>query len=309
MKEKITKVLLTGSMRSGTTFLANYLNANKECAFMRDSFVAIFRTSWRLGIKSFTELLPTRLRNIVLVGLKAETVLMGIDKLNHLQNTQFTTLEELFDVSMELLIDDNTKVFGVKVTQTEYWFKTLLKETDIKVIYMIRDLRDILLSSANRFPDYDRVRYSNQWFKGVTEALKNSDNSRLIFIKFEDLILYPEKTFKLLSAFLGVKLDTNINEIKDVSEAVWTNNSAFHDVKKLFDPIAVNRWKNNFDSKEVEYGSAIYQKLMKTLGYEENKIPFFKGLKIRIGHNWFFFRLGRKTIRNAKRLFRKVIST
>jgi len=319
VKEKITKVLVTGRMRSGTTLIPNVLNANKECIFLRDSFLAIFRTGWRLGIKSFLEFLPIRSRNIILFTLKAEMVLMGIDKLNHLQNTQFTTLKELFDVAMESLICNDTKVFGVKVTEEEHWITTLLKETDIKIIYMVRDLRDVLLSSANAFADYNRYYFAKRWFQAISEVLR-INNPRIIIMRFEDLILEPRKELERLSDFLGVKLDASISEIKDISGATWMNNSAFHDVKKLFDTISVNRWKRNLASKDVGYGSALmntsaFKKIMERLGYEKNPIPFLKGMKLRIVsyweakkiiiHNLLFFVIGRKILREVKKRLRK----
>lgn len=309
MKEKI---LLTGSQRSGTTFVGNLLNAQDDCVFLRDSFVAVFRTSWDLGVRTFTGVLPIRLRNIILFSLKAEMILKGIDKLNNLQPDQFTTLEELFDLAMELLVDDSTKVFGIKVTEEGHWIKILMKETNIKVIYLVRDLRDVLLSSANAFVDYDRKKYAKRWFRGLTEVLKIND-PRIILVRFEDLILNPEKELERLSDFLGVKLTSEIEEVRDVSGTTWMNNSSFHDVVRLFDPTTVNRWKTKLASYEVIYGSIVYRKLMKRMGYEENKQSFLTKLRVRIVcfierveylvYSLLLFRVGRKVMRNIKKMF------
>ncbi|MCE7743642.1 MAG: sulfotransferase [Candidatus Heimdallarchaeota archaeon] len=301
MKEGIIRIVITGCMRTATTFLSHLLNANEECVFLRDSFLAIFRTSWRLGVRSFLEFLPIRLRNVILFNLKAEMVSKGIDKLNHLQNTQFTTLEELFDVAMELFVNDDTKVFGVKITEEEHWVATLMKETDIKIIYMVRDLRDVLLSSANAFAGYNRCYFAKRWFQGITKILK-INNPKIIVVRFEDLILNPERELERLSDFLGVKLNSNITELQDVSGLTWVDNSSFQDVKKLFDPIAANRWKRNLDSKEVVYGSVVYKKLMKKLQYEENKQPFFKSLRIKIDHNLPFPRTRSRIVKKIKEL-------
>lgn len=304
MSKEITKIVLTGSMRSGTTFLTNYLDSNEKCRFMRDSFLALFRTSSQLGVKTFIEVLPIRLRNIILADLKSEMIRFGISELNSLNSEQFKTLEELFDLAMKSFIADTTMVFGVKVTEAENWLDALLKETNIKVIYMIRDLRDILLSSANIFTNYNRARFSRKWFRCVTRALKSND-SKMIIVKFEDLMLTPNKELERLSAFLGIKFDVSFNSLKDVTGTIWIDNSAFHDVKRIFDPISTYRWKKNLNSKEVEYGSSLYKKLMKELGYEENKLPFFKELKIRIKHNLFSFGLWGKGMRFIKKVFRR----
>ena len=309
-QEKITKVFMTGCIRSGTTFLANYLNGVDKCVFLRDSFMAIFRAS--SGIKSFTEVLPIRTRNILLFNLKSEMVAKNVDKLNELTISQFSTPEELFNLAMELLIETDTKVFGVKITEEGSWFETLLVETDMKLIYLVRDLRDVLLSSANAFNTYNRSFFSQRWFRGITGVLRITD-PRVLIVRFEDLILAPEKELERLSDFIGIKIDGNISELKDVSGTEWVGNSSFHDVKRLFDPVTVYRWKKNLSSREVEYGSIVYKKLMKELGYEENKLSLFKGLKIRIIlfkeysakiiRGLFFFRLVRKLTRALKNGF------
>lgn len=301
------KVLLTGSQRSGTTFLANLLNAQEDCVFLRDSFMAIFRAS--PGIKTFTEFLPICSRNILLFSLKAEMTKLGRNELNNLQSDQFTTLEELFDLAMGLFVNDSTKVFGVKICEEESWIETLLKETNMKIIYLVRDLRDVLLSSANAFAGFDKNHYSKRWFQGITEALRIID-PRLLIVRFEDLILTPEKELERLSDFLGIPLVANVKELKDVSGVDWVDNSSFHDLVKLFDSTSVYRWKDLLGSEIVIFGSIMYRKITKKLGYEENKVSFFKRLKIRIIrfkelttgiiHSLLFWRLGRKITRSFK---------
>lgn len=279
----VKKVLITGSMRSGTTFLANFINANEDCIMLRDALLTIFRVSPQLGIKSFKEPLSSRQKNILLTRLKAELIVFGIDKLNELSSEQFNNLEELFETSTNLLVSKTTKVFGVKVTEAEDWLDTIIKETDIYVIYLVRDLRDVLLSASNMQVTYNRTRVSKRWYKGVSNANAIKD-PKIYFLRFEDLIQNPEKEVKKLSAFLGAELNSKVKQLKDISNTKWVDNSSFHDIKKLFDPKAIFRWKKKLDSKEVKYGSVVYKKLMKKLGYEQNKVKALQALSLKISH-------------------------
>ncbi|MHA1186609.1 MAG: sulfotransferase domain-containing protein [Candidatus Heimdallarchaeota archaeon] len=296
----LQKVLITGSMRSGTTFLANFINANEDCVLLRDALLAIFRISPQLGIKTFNEPLAAHAKNIILTNLKAEMIVFGIDKLNDLSNEQFNNLGELFDIATNLLASKTAKVIGVKVTEAEDWLETIINDTDIKVIYLVRDLRDVLLSSSNMLVNYNRTFVSKRWHNGVSNAFAIKD-PKMFFFKFEDLIQNPDKEVKKLSEFLGVELNPKVKQLKDVSNTKWVDNSSFHDIKKLFDPKAIFRWKNKLDSKEVKYGSVVYKKLMNKLGYEQNKVKAILAFHLKIVHILPFPRTRQRIMRKLKR--------
>lgn len=268
-------------MRSGTTFLANFLNANEDCILLRDSMIAIFRLSPKLNIKTFIESIPIQAKNILLSNLKVEMSNLGFGSLATISSNQFDNLKELFNLALNLLSDSKTKIVGVKVTEAEDWLETIIQETDIRVIYLYRDLRDILLSSRNRFADYNRTTFSRKWKKGISKAFA-INSSKIFFLKFEDLILNPRQKLEELSSFLGIKIKYDITQITDRSTN-WNDNSSFHDLDKLFDPKSVFRWKKTI-SKETIYGSVVNRKLMKKLGYEKNNVAWYQFLSIKIIH-------------------------
>ena len=245
------KVLITGSMRSGTTFSGNLVNANDDCILLRDALLPIFRISKKLGITTFKEPISARAKNILLVNIKAEMSGFGIEKLHTISGEQFTNLEELFELLLNNLAEDTTKVIGVKVTEAEDWLETIIRDTNIFVIYLVRDLRDVLLSSNNRFPDYNRTTFAKKWFKGVSQAIAVKDDPKMFFLKFEDLIQNPVKEVKKLSNFLGVELDPTIKRLKDISNQNWIDNSSFHDLKETFDKKAIFRWKKEYSCDSI----------------------------------------------------------
>jgi len=301
----VKKILLTGSMRSGTTFLANFVNTNDECILLRDALVSIFRLSPQLGINTFSKPLSSRVKNILLVNIKAEMSVLGFEKLHTICGEQFSTLGELFDLVLDNLSTPMTKIVGVKVTEAEDWLETIINDSNVLVIYLVRDLRDVLLSSNNRFPDYNRTTFAKKWQKGVSTAIQVK-GPKLFFLKFEDLIQNPEKEVKKLSNFLEVSLDHKVKQLQDISNKSWIDNSSFHDLNETFDKKAIFRWKNNLDSKEVQYGSVVCRKLMKKLGYETNKISIIQMLKIKIAHSIPFPRKRQAFIKKLVRLSQKL---
>lgn len=272
----LTKVIITGPMRSGTTFLANFINANLNCTLYRDTLVTLFRISNKLKIKSIDTNLDEITKNILLTRVKAELTDLGLSISKDLSGSDFRNLKNLLDILLERLAQKNTKLVGVKVTEIGDWCDSLLEHTDIKIIYLVRDFRDILLSSQNMFLDFNKHIISRKLKKQINH-ISSIENSRLYILKFEDLLLHPKQTVALLSDFLGFKLDYNVSRLKDRNhnELDWQANTSFHDIKKIFDSKAAYRWKNKKDDPLVKYTSVILKNTLKKFDYEEIKVNIF----------------------------------
>ncbi len=259
------KVLITGYMRSGTTFLANFLNSQEKCLIYRDFLVTIFRTSKNLRINSFLTPLDEQQKNVLLFKLKAEARTMGSNVMDEL-GKEFTNLKELYDAALDAMGKKNGyEVIGSKVTVVDEWMPKIINETDVNVIYIFRDPRDVLLSVKNAFPNYYLPRYMLELENDINVALGIKSES-FLRVKFEDLILNTEPTIGKLSDFLGVELTRNVSSGKDRG-IDWLDNSAFHDLNKMFDKKACYRWKKKKDSKEVKYCEILRSDLLKELGY------------------------------------------
>lgn len=297
------KLLITGVMRSGTTLLANYLQAQEGMIVLRDQLVALFRTSKLLGIRFFGQELTGREKRVVLTNLKAQSLLFGLREINRISLNSFTTLNELFEACAGLS-EKEISLFGVKVTEAEDWVEDLLRNNYF-VVYLIRDLRDVLLSQKNMFVDYDRMRVAKKWKEKTSKILSlKGKYSKLIIIRFEDLVLEKNDSLFQLSFFLG-KIEYNKKTLVDVTGVPWISNSSYHDIKSLFDPVSVNRWKRCLEEKEVVYGSVVNRKLMKELNYEENFVPFGKRLRILFEYYFPFFKARRRIRWVIKRLVKK----
>ena len=90
------KLLITGFMRSGTTFLANFLNSQNDCLIYRDFLLSIFRTARKLGVSSFLSNLNLQQKSILLSELKAESRAIGSNMFDGFRE-EFSCLKELYE--------------------------------------------------------------------------------------------------------------------------------------------------------------------------------------------------------------------
>ncbi len=274
------KILITGYMRCGTTLLANFFNSQNNFLIYRDFLRTIFLAPINLKIKSFLKDLDDRQKNILLSSLKDESWAIGSNSMDNL-NKNFSNLKELHNIAIYALNKNhNCEIVGSKVTNMGLWVPKLLNETDIYILYIYRDIRDVLLSSKNRFSNYNLLRA--MWScKNDIESILKLKNKRLYILKFEDLILNTDIVLKKLSNFLNANINRNTNLAKD-RKISWINNSSFHDIDNLFDKKACYRWRNYKESKEVQYCEILIPKFIKKIGYDiniENKYSSAKKYK------------------------------
>ncbi len=263
----VKRLLVTGVNRSGTTMLANFLNAQPEVVVIRDFFKSLFWTSRQLHIERIDQELGKRARNVLLAELKAEASGMGQSGFDRLK-PDFSSLQELYYRGLDVLSAQNPSaaVIGTKVTRCGMWMAELLAKTDLRIIHMTRDMRDVLLSAKNRFADYSLHHYLALYARDAAAA-RALEHPRLIKIRFEDLILEKDRIVPLISRFLGSTITTDLSSFSDRGLS-WNDNSAFHDVSQMFDPKSVYRWKEQPGAPEVLVTEVVYGKELREQGYE-----------------------------------------
>jgi hypothetical protein len=261
------QLLITGEMRSGTTFLANFLNSQEGMAVYADMLVSLFTEAHALGVQDIQRLLSEREKNVLLSNLIQE------GKLHHLDFTSIDRLENLswFNLYSRALavINGNSQslIVGVKRTHEEKYLTQLLA-AGVKVIYCMRDPRDVLISAKNRFAGFKLFSMADNWGQSVQMAQELNKSSLFKIVKYEDIILQKEKTASVLENFLGQPITTDLEEFSFGHDKVYRDNSSFGDVKKLFDPAATYRWKKQPDQPEVYFVERLLGSQMQSLGYE-----------------------------------------
>jgi len=281
------KLLITGYIRTGMTLLANFLNAQEKCLIYRDFLGNILLPAPALAIRSFLQRLTEGQKNILLSSLKAEFWSAGSNAADCL-DTNFLNLRELHENALRAMNDKNDyDIIGSKSTRMGNKLSSLIEELDVSVIYIYRDIRDVLLSAKNRVAGYDLIRFMMEYRRDLDNALKIR-SKRLLVVRFEDLILDTSSVVKQLSDFLDISITKDITTAKD-RKISWTNNSSFHDISRLFDSGACFRWKNHMNTKEVRYSEILASDLIQKLDYRMDKkiysisdrFPAYRDLYIR----------------------------
>lgn len=268
----MTQLLITGEMRSGTTFLANWLNSQKGMVVHADMLLSLFMQGRALGIENIHQPLSMREKNVLLSNLIQEGRDRGLD-FKQIVRSEEMGWHDLFQKALQVVQGNaNAGLVGVKRTREEFYLSPLLK-TGVKVIYCIRDPRDVVLSGKNRFAGFSLFRTVQNWQQSVTVAEALKAEPGFMLLRYEDMILKKEHTAKTLTGFLGHEVTTKVHELRSGRSASYQDNSAFGDVGKLFDPKAVYRWKAEPDSDEVRFCGHILRRELAEMGYEPGSVP------------------------------------
>lgn len=176
----------------------------------------------------------------------------------------FNNMKELYYLLLDSIADKDDLVVGNKVTSCELNIENITKQTDIKIIYIHRDARDVVLSAARKFkrPIDEYIQAWNNAMN-IVIAIKNPN---FLCIKFEDLICKDEKVKKKIEEFLGATINFEIEGLKAYDNK-WMANSSFEDVNSLFDKNVAYRWKKN-KTWDVEKIYSFCKDSLIALGYD-----------------------------------------
>jgi Sulfotransferase domain len=276
------RLLVTGEMRSGTTFVANLLNSQVEAKVYADMLVTLFMEGHELNINDIKLPLDSQKKNILISnvipeGMREEMDFEGINR------TLDLSWLDIFNYCLtQIKGSDSPKIVGIKRTREEKYLKQLLDD-GVMVVYCVRDPRDVVISSKNRFSAHRTNTYIGKWSNSVNNAIGLNRYSNFFLLKYEDLILNTDEVAGKLEEFLGIEIKTDLKELSFGSRLKYQNNSSFGDVKKLFDSSAVYRWKKLEDQSEAQFCAHHLAEYISELGYESGDKMNAKALLLHKG--------------------------
>ncbi len=254
------RILITGNMRSGTTFLANFLNSQEGITIFRDSFHSLagkmLGSPTKLLKLDYSQPINDNEKKYLLEKIHYGFKMLGniVSYKLKLNLNDFDTIGELYNIILDSISKDGDVVVGHKVTECELNIENIVTQTDVKVIYIMRDPRDVVMSSVKKFKQ-PLNHYLAGWKRRVDLVEEAMDNplciDKILFVKYEDLICNSQALRDKLSDFLGVPITYDLKVLKDFNND-WNNNSSYGDIKNLYDENAVYRWKKNF-TEDVKY--------------------------------------------------------
>lgn len=265
-----TSLLVTGEMRSGTTLVANFLNSQSGCTVYADLLKGWFGEPGRLALSGLSAELSQRQKNVLLSSLVAAGWQFGISAFEQIKSENFSNWYDLFETSLRCLDPDRkSSVIGVKITQ-QYEMLDELMTLGTKVVFCVRDPRDVAVSAKNRFSNYNLNDTVLSWRNSLQQMQGYIKNPNFYFLQFETLFEKGsrEKTVGQLADFLGVPLEPDTKTLKIRNGVDFVSNTSFGDVKEVFDKKALFRWKRDLTSEEVIFISGFLKKELVGLDYE-----------------------------------------
>ncbi|USK72951.1 sulfotransferase [Peribacillus frigoritolerans] len=243
---------ITGLMRSGTTVLANFLNTQGKITIYRD-YVNTLRQALTSNpnLEYFDNIQE---KNIVIEKMRTEA--LDQLKLNlSINPQQIKNIYDLYKSAIDPIASPEDVIIGNKSTQSLFVLEKLLKNKDVLGLYIIRDVRDVLLSSRKRSERLIDADVINNWNTDINkvEQLKKKYPDRFLVIRYEDFV--QMKANRILGDFLGVFLNWEIQVFKDRSGQLFRNNSSYTNIKKQktigFHLQSIGNWRKLKDEELI----------------------------------------------------------
>lgn len=254
-------LLVTGFMRSGTSLLANFLNAQPDIILLRDRFISLFRDAADLPHPmDFLQPLEPEFKAKLIRSIDSnlETILSAktfeseqqqqqIRQMFHidLSAVDFNNYAELLQYLLSQSASRPVRYVGTKVTLCEHNAGKFIEQCQGKVIAIVRHPYQVISSLVSKnFYDglYAEKALQNikGWKRGIARVKQLQDNAEFHWLRYEDLIQSPEIELQRLSEFLQLPLQQNVTQLMDYGQP-WRGNSSFEQSMNLFDSSSLKR--------------------------------------------------------------------
>lgn len=263
--------MITGEMRSGTTFLANLLNSQEQLLVYSDMLISLFSIGKSKEIIEVTAPLIELQKNLLVSNLNSEGFNLGLN-FDHLRSceTWIEMLNKAYDTLLSSQENHKIEFVGVKKTNEPYYLKALL-DNGVKILYVARDPRDVIYSNKNRFSEYSMFSAANRLKENLHKARSLEKHPNLLIVRYHELILDKYAVKSQIESFLSTSLDFDLTELTMRKDVKYKENSSFGDVKKLFDPSGVNRWKSKKDLDDVIFANVFFKDELNWLYLESDQ--------------------------------------
>ncbi len=243
----LSKLIITGERRSGTTLIANLLSAQENLTVFRD-YLHIERI-WEL---SEADTLQQGLTDSQKVGILKRFNSVDNKKLGihfEIKIEDFSNLSEFYSIALQAIAGIDSKIVGHKTTVSHRCLPDLLEAIpELTAIYVQRDPRDVVASAVRRFEGESQeshLEFIDSWRRSYRASrelnVTYGAKGRFLVVRYEDLVRKNESCLKSLANFVKVERILIPDSLSDYGRD-WRNNSSFGDVKLVLDESPVGRW-------------------------------------------------------------------
>ncbi len=332
---KPSKIFVLGYGRSGTTMMGRILGNHPEVYMFREL--------------NFFEKLWDRKQDQELTGPQAPDLAARLICINRYGFGISKDLSEFMEKAQEIVANIQDKVITpievyesfLEYTTAEYGKSIPCEQTpgyvfylpeildlfpEAKIIAMIRDPRDVLVSRKKKWRQfslrtdpvpfnrtlrtwahYHPVSSSYLWKSAVKAAQPYVDSGQVLQVRFEDVLQNPDETLQMICDFIGISFDENMLKVP-----IMGSSFVKHSPEKVgIDNSRTSNWQGGgLNSAELFINQTITADIMKAFQYEPVKVfPnlfllvfYYIVLPVRLG---LTFVLHKKHFKNMKDSLRK----
>jgi hypothetical protein len=254
-------IFILGPGRSGTSLLQSMLDSHSKVEFMKENQYLRNVLYGKSSISWFLENRKDRLNNL--------------DYLNN-----YKTLNKL-DFYIKMINKESKpeiKYIGDKDPNLLDHIEKLISDFQkSKIIFMIRDPRDIILSRikakwSSKWPFFFQILIVYSQLNKYNKFMSKIDDSTSFIntVKYEDLISFPDKIIYDICSFLNIKYEKEMLDYKKSSKRLVSKNEMEWKTKTLqnLDKNNFNKWKNEFSSEKIYFLNGVFNEILIQYDYE-----------------------------------------
>lgn len=296
--KEMPMIFVVGNSRSGTTMTGRILNLSKDVFTFHE--IHFFEQLWSARDKGKVislgkaELLLAKLISIERIGYlqshKDEMYLKEAKRaLTNFANSSLTP-EKVFQFFLNYETTLNHKIIPCDQTPRNilYVSEILDMYPQARIINLVRDPRDILLSQKNKWRrkflgasqipwkesfrswiNYHPITISKLWKLNVSNSVRYSNHPRFLGVRFEDLLNDQENQVKKICNFVGIEFNEAMLRVPQIG----SSGSKDQQSKEGINSDRAENWrKGGLSDTEIYFSQLIAGDAMRQFNYHYKKV-------------------------------------